>query len=137
MSNKTLPVLSAASQIKVDLKKELVPVEEWGYAVWVHEMTAGDVDAYRQPMYQFDAATSTMKLNMAEQSIRICVYAMHDEAGSRIYTDVAEGIADLSTKGAGGVAVVAKVAQRLSGITDDKSAEGNSDSGPTDSSSSD
>lgn len=133
MSTSSLPVLSTAGQIQTTLKRELVPVEEWGYQVWVSELTAAEVDAYRLPMYQFDPVTSTMKLNMAEQSIRICVYAMEDENGNKIYPDVEAGIEDLGAKGAAGVAVVAKVAQRLSNVTDDsaKTIEGNSEAGTT------
>ena len=130
--SKTLPVLSSAGQIKVEIKKELVPVEEWGYAVWVHELTAGDVDAYRQPMFSFDTDSNSMKINMAEQSIRICANAMHDETGNRIYSDIETGIEDLGSKGSAGVAVVAAVAQRLSGLnTSDKVNEGNTEGGRT------
>lgn len=136
MSGVSLPVLSSAQQIQTTLARELVPVEEWGYSVWVSELTAGGLDEYRAPMYKFDVETSTMRLDMSGQTIRLCVLAMQDEGGNRIYPDTEAGIEDLATKGSAGVEVVAKVARRLSRLDDAKKIEGNSEAGPTGDSSS-
>lgn len=135
----SLPVLSSAGQIPVKLNKELVPVEEWGYQVWVWELTAGQQDAYRAPMFQWDEASGKMKPNLDGQNTRLVVHAVHDENGHLLYPDVEAGIQAVGELGAAGVAVVAKVAQRLSRMNDDasKKSEGNSEAGLTGASPSD
>lgn len=132
MTTPSLPVLASAAQIQTTLKRELVPVEEWGYCVWVSELTAGKLDEYRTPMYVFDSDAGKMHLNMAEQGLRLVTLSMQDEHGNEIYPDVEAGIEDLKSKGSAGVEVVAKVARRLSGLGDDaKQLEGNSGAGKT------
>lgn len=128
----TLPTLSSRQQIKSTLKRELVPVEEWGYQVWVSELSAAELDEFRLPMYQM-TEDGKLKINMAGQSIRMAVLSMQDEHGNRIYPDTEEGIELLGAEGAAGVEVVAKVARRLSRQTDEAQAalEGNSDAGTT------
>ena len=133
MSSNSLPTLSSAKQIQTIVKRELVPVEEWGYAVWVAGLDAGGLDEYRAPMYEFDVESGKMKLNMRGQNVRLAALTMEDEHGNLIYPDLEEGIADLNTKDAAGVEKVAKVARRLSGMGDDsgKVMEGNSAAGQT------
>lgn len=128
----SLPVLSNAGQIPVKLAKELVEVEDFGFAVWVHELTAGELDEYRQPMYEVDE-NNKFKINIKGQALRMCVYAMRDADGNRLYPNVNQGIEDLGERGSAGVEQIAKVANRLSKQSgdDDKTLAKNSVGGQT------
>ena len=61
-----------------------------------------------------------------------------DEHGNKIYQDLEEGVKDLEKKPSGGIEVLAKVARRLSRLTDDdtKATVGNSEPGRSGASSS-
>lgn len=126
----SFPRLSNSGQIPVKLAQEWVDVDDWQLSVLVSELTAGELDEYRQPMYQMDE-NNKFKINLAGQALRMCVYAMRDENGNRIYPDVAAGMDELGLKGAAGVEQVSKVANRLNRQTDEKAVEGNSEGATT------
>lgn len=134
MASKSLPTLGSAAQLQPKpLNRELTPVEDWGFEIWISALTAGELDEYRAPMYEFDPDKGKMKLNMRGQNARLAALAIQDEHRNRIFPDVEEGIERINDLGAAGAEVVAKVARRLSGLDDDsaKAMEGNSEAGQT------
>lgn len=122
-----LPVLSAAHQLgTVRLARELVPVPEWGHAVWVWELTGEDLDAYRNAMYRTKGAKVT--LDLRSNTARLLTYAVRDEHGNRVFDD-ATGVSRLLGMGSAGVERLAKVARRLSALDDDDDDDEGDDAG--------
>lgn len=131
------PVASSHTQIPDALEKELVPVPEWRQKWWVHELSGGGLDEYRRGMYRIDG--TDISLDMTNNTARLLALSMHDASGHRAFPDTEEGIRILSEKPAGGQERLAKVARRLSKLSDTeaKALVGNSAPGRTADSSSD
>lgn len=136
MSDTDRPVLTSISQVKRDLKSELTYVPDWDFRVWVWGLTAAEADRYRLPMFQVNPKTNKLKLDMTAQNIRLAAHAMRVPGGAPMFPDIQKGIEELGELSSAGVEVVAKVARRLSGMSDESESdvEGNSGAGQTGSS---
>lgn len=121
------------------LKFEDVDVPEWGVKVRVREITGTDRDAYEAKAIALRNAGQDVELRLANFRSRLVVLCLFDpESDERIYDDasIADGSAvrELGASGATVIQRLFKVAQRLSGMDSDAlgRAEGNSESGPSD-----
>ena len=131
-----LPDLTNLGQLLhgVTLQRERVPVPEWGCNVWVYELTGEELDLYRSYIWTEKGGKIRMTVSrLRAQTARLLAVAIRREDGSRIFDD-ATGPDRLMQMGSSGLEKLAKVARRLSGVSDDdaeSSAEGNSEAGPT------
>lgn len=131
-----MPILNRDAILQTsDIRKELVPVPEWGGDVYVRSLTAAERD-------QFEASLIVQRgkqqeINLKNARAKLAVLAICDEQGQRIFSDA--DLAEMGKKSAGALQRVWIVAQRLSGITDEDMEEltKNSTSGQSDDSSSD
>jgi len=130
--------LLSAQQIKqaccpANLAREQVDVPEWGGTVLVWEIPARELDKFEES--RLLQKRGKVKLNLTDTRARLCVLAIRDREGHRLFTD-----ADISwlSRDAGGRALdrVYEVAQRLNGSKDEdlEDVAKNSDAGPGDSS---
>jgi len=130
--------LLTAQQIKQrcnkdSLAREKVEVPEWGGTVLVWEIPAGELDKFEES--RLLQKRGKVKLSLADTRARLCVLAIRDPEGIRLFTD-----ADVSwmSRDAGGRALdrVYEVAERLNGRKnqDLEDVAKNSDAGPGDSS---
>ena len=108
-------VLKREDILKVsDIKRELVPVPEWGGDVYVKGMTGSERDKFESSMITIkgkdrDVNLSNIRAKLA--SLSIC-----DENGKRLFTE--NDVQALSQKSASALQRVFEVAQKLSGISD-------------------
>ena len=116
-----------------DLPTEDVSVPEWGGTVRVRGLTGSERDAWEASLVQ-GAGTKHARLVLADVRARLLARTIVDEEGKHIFGD--GDIKALSAKSAMALERVFKVAQRLSGLTDEDVEElaGNSDSAPSDAS---
>lgn len=131
-----MPVLNRESILKVsDIRKELVPVPEWGGDVYVRSLTAAERDNFEAGLIR--QLNGKQTINLQNARAKLAVMAICDETGARLFTDA--DMKELSSKSAGALQRVWIVAQRLSGITDSDMEEltKNSESGQPEDSSSD
>lgn len=128
------PVVGSASELGGGVVSELVTVHSWKQRVNVQELTGEELDAYREGMYVIDKTDLT--LSMKNNTLRLLTFALRDANGNRLYPNLERGVAELGKKPSGGLEVLAKVARRLSKLSDDdaKDLEGKSGAGPTSSS---
>lgn len=134
MSTTNLPVASGPSELHaLPLRRELVPVPEWGKAFWVWEMNGDQIDEYRAGMFDQSGRNNRVKINMRRNTARLLAHTIRNEDGTPFFGSEAEGVHILLGLGAAGAEKLAAVARRLSGLDDedDEDAEGNSDAGPT------
>ena len=106
----------------VDLRPEDVEVPEWGGAVRVSTLTGAARNAWEQSLVSGVKAGSVNLNNATARLVAACVV---DERGERMFSDAdAEA---LGRKSAAALERVAKVAQRLNGLTRDEfeAAKGN------------
>lgn len=135
-SSEDYPVLSSASQISVEVARELVTVPEWKARVWVQELTGREIDEYRQPMYKTDGGKFSMTLK--DSNLRLLALSLVDANSNRLYPNTERGVKELGVLPAGGTERLGGIARRLSGLaTEDTPASGNSDTEMTDDSTSD
>lgn len=98
-----------------DIKRELVPVPEWGGDVWVRGMTGAERDKFESGIVEQRGSNQT--LNMSNIRAKLASMTICDGDGKRLF---AEGdVQALSQKSAAVLQRVFVVAQRLSGIGDD------------------
>lgn len=93
-------------------KRERVWVEAWGGAVWVHELSGTERDAYEDSIRIQEDGTR----NMANIRARLCVLALRDEHGARLFTDA--DVAELGEHGSSILDHLFTVAQRLNALSD-------------------
>src|SRR4051812_3187961 len=96
-----------------DLKRETVPVPEWGGTVCVRTMTGAERDDYEAETYRMRGASADN--NLANLRARLCVRTICDESGQRLFTD--QDIDALGKKSAAALDRCVEVALRLSKIT--------------------
>jgi hypothetical protein len=98
-----------------DLKKELVPVPEWGGDIYVRALTGAERDQFEASIVEMRGKKSVFK----PENIRakLAVYSVCDEGGKRLFSDA--DMTALSKKSAAALQRVFETAQRLSGITED------------------
>lgn len=106
----------------VTLRTEEVEVPEWGGTVRVAEMTGTGRDAWEQSLVPTEKGSAP---NIANIRARLAAACIVDAKGRRVFTD-ADATA-LGEKSAVALDRVAKVAQRLNGLTADEveAAKGN------------
>ena len=98
-----------------DIKRELVPVPEWGGDVYVKGMTGAERD-------KFEGSLITMRgkdkqMNMANIRAKLASMTICDEKGKRLFNE--NDVQALSQKSAAALQRVFAVAQKLSGISDE------------------
>lgn len=126
-----------------DLPREEVEVPEWGGTIIVQGMTAAERGAYEQSFTKQvkdkrgGARTETNSDAMREVRERLAVRCIVDDKGERLFGD--GDVRALGEKSAVALERVARVAQRLNGVTEEDMEElaGNSDEMDDDDSSSD
>lgn len=99
-----------------DIQKELVSIPEWGGEVWVYGLTAAETGNYRKSIVDQTSVNPT--LNLRDIQVKLCVMAMRDENGKRLFVGP-EAERELSQKSEAAMARVYDVAQRLSGLSDE------------------
>jgi len=97
-----------------DIKKELVPVPEWGGDIYVKGMTGAERDKFESSMIKMRG--KEQEVNMANIRAKLASLTVCNEKGKRLFNE--NDVQALSTKSASALQRVFEVAQRLSGITD-------------------
>lgn len=97
------------------LKFEDVPVPEWGGVVRVSEMTGTARDAWEQSLVPSESGGAPNIANIRARLVAQCVVG---EDGKPLFTE--RDAAALGAKSAAALDRVAKVAQRLNGLTKDE-----------------
>lgn len=118
-----------------DLKRETIEVPEWGGEVIVRSLTGAERDAFEDSVVK--QRGKSRELNLRNARARLVSLSLIDEAGNKLFTD--KDVDLLGRKSAAGLDRVFAAAQRLSGLTEqdlDELAK-NSESGQSDSSTSD
>lgn len=100
-----------------DIRKELVPVPEWGGEVYVRTMRAGERDRFESDWEQ-RKRTGTVHENLRA---RVAVVCCCDEHGNRLFTD--DDVSMLSEKSCAALDRIFAVAIRLNHLTNDAIAE--------------
>ena len=114
--DKVMPVLSRDDILAVDdIKIESMDVPEWGGSVFVRGMTGAERDQFESSIISIDG--DNQKVDMRDIRAKLCSKSICDEDGKKLFTPA--DIKELSKKSAVALQRVFKVAQRLSGITDD------------------
>lgn len=98
-----------------DIQIESVKVPEWGGSVFVKGMTGAERDRFETEIVTISGEDA--KVDMRDIRAKLCVRAICDESGKRLFAPA--DIKALSKKSAKALQRVFKVAQRLSGISDD------------------
>ena len=118
-----------------DLKCETLEVPEWGGEVIVRSLTGTERDAFEDSVVK--QRGNSRELNLRNARARLVSLSLIDEAGNKLFTD--KDVDLLGRKSAAALDRVFAAAQRLSGLTEqdiDELAK-NSESGQSDSSTSD
>lgn len=118
-----------------DLKRETLDVPEWGGEVIVRSLTGAERDAFEDSVVR--QRGKTRELNLRNARARLVSLSLIDESGSRLFSD--GDVEALGRKSAAALDRVFAAAQRLSGLTENDIDElaKNSESGQSDSSTSD
>ncbi len=112
----------------VDVGEELVAVPEWGGTVRVVGLTGDERDAFEAQLVS--ERQGKTHIDLRQVRAKLAAAAVRDEAGVRIFSQA--DVDALGRKSAAALQRVFKVAQRLSGLSDEEAAElaGNSAGGP-------
>lgn len=97
-------------ETRIELKREIVNVPEWGGDVIVSEM-----DGTTRDRFEFTIATRDTEGKVSNARAKLVAYCVVDEAGERIFSD--EDIASLGKLPSVLLTRIAKIAQRLNGLT--------------------
>lgn len=118
-----------------DLKRETLEVPEWGGEVIVRSLTGTERDAFEDSVVK--QRGNSRELNLRNARARLVSLSLIDEAGNKLFTD--KDVDLLGRKSAAALDRVFAAAQRLSGLTENDIDElaKNSESGQSDSSTSD
>lgn len=119
----------AAIMAREDRVFELVDVPEWGGAVRVRGLTAGEWDAVENSMVVTKGKSQSV--TYADFRAKLVARGCVDAAGARLFTD--EDTTALSAKSAAAIGRLAEAITRLSKKSDEDVEElvGNSSGGPT------
>lgn len=98
-----------------DILIEQVPVPEWGGDVFVKGMTGSERDQFEAGVISIDG--EKQRVDMRDIRAKLCSKSICDEDGKKLFSTA--DVKELSQKSAVALQRVFKVAQRLSGITDD------------------
>lgn len=96
-----------------DLKREVVKVKEWGGEITVRTMTGSERSAFEEKV----ASTNGLdqQINMKNFLEKLVVSTAADDEGNLLFTDA--DVDALSKKSASAILRVARVAQRINGLT--------------------
>ena len=110
------PALKLLGRADIDLieelKRELVPVPEWGGAVMVWEMTGTERDSYENDCLVLKGKERVF--SMENVRAKLCARSIKNEKGVRLYED--DEVPILGKKSAAALNRVFEVASRLSGL---------------------
>ena len=98
-----------------DLVIERVPVPEWGGDVFVRGMTGEERDNFESTIVQLKEKNRVVI--MRNIRAKLCSWSVCDESGKRLFSQ--SDVEELAKKSAAALQRIFKVAQRLSGITED------------------
>lgn len=98
-----------------DVQIEAVAVPEWGGTIYVRGMSGTERDAFESSIVEIRG--KSRKMNFENVRARLASLTVCDADGNRLFTE--QDIKVLGTKSAGVLQRVFKIAQRLSGLTDD------------------
>lgn len=109
-------LLSAAEILNADdIVTELVEVPEWNGKVHVRGLTGAERDGFEEGL--LEKRGKTRELRLANMRAKLCALTMVDANGKRIFTEAQTEA--LGKKSAAALSRVFKVAQRLSGLSDE------------------
>lgn len=119
-----------------DRAYEDVPVPEWGGEVRIRALSGTERDAYQNSLVSIGSGGKVQRLSLQDAMAKLLVRSIVDEDGERIYAD--KDTAELGAKNAQVLERLRDVAKRLSGLGKEEleEAEGNSEAGQSDDSSS-
>lgn len=104
-----------------DIQFEVVSVPEWGGDVRVKGMTGQERDEYEGDIIRYSTKKKPGEdreaLNLADMRAKLCSFTIVDEDGKRLFSE--KDVRKLTLKSAAALQRVFKVAQELSGITDE------------------
>jgi len=108
------------------LKRESIPVPEWGGDVLVQEMDAEQRDLFDRWIVQRDMKDDDGKYQYPELRVfglrlRVFIATVIDEDGKLLFSDL--DLPDLAKKSGKAVALVTNAGMRLSGMSDESKAE--------------
>lgn len=121
-----------------DLVAEDVDVPEWGVKLQVRGLSGTDRDSFEAKMVAIRKGTQDPELRLQDFRSRLLVKCLHDpESGERIFED--REVTKLGRKSGQVIDRLFDTAKRLSGMGDDAeaAARGNSETVPSDGSTSD
>jgi len=98
-----------------DIKRELVPVPEWGGDIYVKGMTGAERDKFEGSLVIMRGKDKQM--NMSNIRAKLASMTICDENGKRLFNE--NDVQALSQKSAAALQRVFEVAQKLSGISDE------------------
>lgn len=132
-----MAVLTAKAILEADdLPRKLVPVTEWGGEVYVRTLSGTERDAFEASLVKVvgKGKNRTTERDATNFTAKLAALCICDEQGKRLFTN--SQIVELGKKSSAALSRVVAVAMELNGVTDEavESAEGNSESAPSDSS---
>jgi len=98
-----------------DIVREVVEVPEWDGSVLVQGLTGAERDAFESTVVELRGRKT--HINMENARAKLCALAMVDEDGQRVFRD--SDVKELGQKSGAALQRVFRVAQRLSGLSDD------------------
>lgn len=118
--------LTKADILGTALKRETVPVPEWGGDLIVSEMTSEDKDYYDLNLFEGEGKDRQMRQdNMRARLLSFCIV---DETGARIFA-TEEEVAALGRKSSVVIGRLFEVAQRLNNMSQEAVEEAKKPSG--------
>lgn len=98
-----------------DSQERLVEVPEWGGAVKVRGMTGRERDRFEESCVEGKGKNA--RVNLKNLRAKLVALSCVDDEGNRIFTE--RDVEELSAKSASALNRIFRVAQELSGITDE------------------
>lgn len=98
-----------------DIQTEKVPVPEWGGEVLVRGLTGRERDDWEQGLVRGRGRNA--QVNIKTATARLCTLSIVDEKDNRVFGD--EDVLALNSKSSAALQRIYKIAQRLSGLTDE------------------
>lgn len=109
----TAKEILAASDIEI----ERVEIPEWKGFIYVKGMTGAERDQYEADMVTAKGPDEKRVIDMSDLRAKLGSMAICDEDGNRLFTE--KDVRALTKKSAAALQRVFKVAQRLSGLSDE------------------
>ena len=119
MTNKKVVMLTAENILEApDIQHEVVEVPEWGGSVNVYGLTSTERDEYNMSNLRREKKGGDLVPTLIGATARLAAIAIRDEAGARMFDE--NKVKALGAKSSTALNRVAKVANRLSGLTDEE-----------------